>query len=158
MAPGIASAVGMLKQVGGFSAIAPASKVYSALLVSDPYPGFLACADLPSDARVLLVAEPRGFLFPRRFETSSQHDRSPLAGLLHTSISPEEARVQLVGLGYTHLLVNVPEMRRLGKDYPVLPWTDPEGQAAFVALTRILGPPVILVGDMVVYSLGSTRP
>jgi hypothetical protein len=158
MAPGIASAVGMFKQVGGLAAIGPASKVYSALLVSDPYPGFLACADLPSDARVLLVAEPRGFLFPRRFETSSQHDRSPLAGLLRTSISPEEARDQLVGLGYTHLLVNVPEMRRLGKDYPILPWSNQDGQSAFVALTRILGPPVVLVGDMVVYSLGSTRP
>ncbi|MCI0410294.1 MAG: hypothetical protein L0191_17330 [Acidobacteria bacterium] len=153
LAPGVSSAMGVFRVIGGFSAIGPPSKVYPALLVSNPYPGFLACVELPSSARVLLVAEPRGFLFPRRFESSSQHDFSPLVSLLHLGISPEEARSRLVGLGYTHLLVNVPEMRRLGKTYPVLPWTDPDSQAAFVALTHSLGRPAILVGDLVVYSL-----
>jgi hypothetical protein len=76
---------------------------------------------------------------------------------LRTEITPEEAKTRLVGLGYTHLLVNVPEMQRMEKNYPVLPWTDPLGRAAFVALTQHLGPPAILVGDLVVYSLRSDR-
>lgn len=157
LAPGVSSALGLFRMVGGFSVIGPPSRVYPGLLVSDPYPGFLSCAKLPPNARVLFVAEPRGFLFPRRFETSSQHDRSLLVGLLRTEITPEEAKTRLVGLGYTHLLVNVPEMQRMEKNYPVLPWTDPLGRAAFVALTQHLGPPAILVGDLVVYSLRSDR-
>ena len=152
---GLAAALGMFRQLGGFSVVGPPSVVYPALVVSDPYPGFLACAGLPEGARVLLVAEPRGFLFPRRFETSSQHDRSALATLLRTQASPEAIRVLLVRMGFTHLLVHVAEIRRLGRDYPVAPWTDPGSRSAFVALTRQLEPPVVLSGEMVVYALNA---
>ena len=76
-----------------------------------------------------------------------------LAALLRSRASPETVRALLVRTGYSHLLVNVPEMRRLGKSYPVLPWTDPDSQSAFVALTRHLEPPCLVQGAMVVYSL-----
>jgi len=151
--PGVSSALGMFRQIGGLSVIGAAPEMYPVLLVSNPYPGFLASARLPEGSRVLFVAEPRGFLFPRRFETTSQHDPTPLADLLQRRTSPEAVRAGLVASGFTHLLVNVAEMHRLGKNYPVLPWTTLDGQAAFVALTRHLAPPALLLGEMVVYAL-----
>jgi len=150
---GLSSSLGMFRQLGGFSVMGRSSEVYRALVVSDPSPGFLACAGLPEDARVLLISEPRGFLLPRRFETSSQHDRSALVTLLQAQASPEAVRDRLVKMGYSHLLVNVAEMRRLGRNYPVVPWTDPDGRSGFVALTRHLEPPALVSGEMVVYSL-----
>jgi hypothetical protein len=150
---GATSALGMFRQLGGWSMTGEPAEVYRTLLVSNPYPAFVECASLPEDARVLLVAEPRGFLFPRRFETSSQHDRSILADALRDRPSPDAVVARLTEAGYTHLLVNAAEMRRLGKDYPVLPWTDAAGGNAFVALTRRLEPPILLVGEIVVYSL-----
>jgi len=153
---GLSSSLGMFRQLGGFSVMGRSSEVYRALVVSDPYPGFLACAGLPEDARVLLISEPRGFLLPRRFETSSQHDRSALLTLLQAQVSPEAVRDRLVKMGYSHLLVNVAEMRRLGRNYPVVPWTDPDGRSGFVALTRHLEPPALVSGETVVYSLNPT--
>lgn len=150
---GLSSSLGMFRQLGGFSVMGRSSEVYQALVVSDPYPAFLTCAGLPEGARVLLISEPRGFLLPRRFETSSQHDRTALVTLLQAQASPEAVRALLVKMGYSHLLVNVAEMRRLGRNYPVLPWTDPDSRSAFVALTRHLEPPAFVSGEMVVYSL-----
>ena len=143
--------------VGGLSIAGDARSVYGAVVVSDPSPAFRACGSLPPDARLLLVCEPRGFLLPRPFETSSQHDRPALAALLERHPSASEAADELCGLGFTHLLVNVPEMRRLGGSYPVLPWTSPAGQRRFVELTRLLGRPVVLEGEVVVYDLRGWR-
>jgi len=155
---GLSSALGMFRQLGGFAVIGPPATVYAKLLVSDPYAGFLACRALPEHARVLFVSEPRGFLFPRRFETGSQHDRPELAALLRAGSSPEAVRSQLATTGYTHLLVHAGEMRRLGENYPVLPWMDADGRRAFVALTRHLEPPAVLSGELVVYALSPEAP
>jgi hypothetical protein len=147
------SAWGMYGVIGGLSVMGKPSAVYASMVVSDPYPAFRACDELPTEARILLVSEPRGFLLPRAFETTSQHDPSLLAAILDRHATPEAAADELRGLGFTHLLVNVSEMRRLADDYPVLPWRDPEGRNRFVTLTQLLGKPVVLEQDVVVYSL-----
>jgi hypothetical protein len=147
------SAWGMYGVIGGLSVMGKPSAVYASMVVSDPYPAFRACDELPAEARLLLVSEPRGFLLPRAFETTSQHDPSLLAAVLDRHATPEAAADELRGLGFTHLLVNVSEMRRLADDYPVLPWRDPEGRSRFVNLTQLLGKPVVLEQDVVVYSL-----
>ena len=153
----------MESALGGVSLLGTAPAVYAATVVSDPSPAFRACEGLPVDAKLLLVAEPRGFLVPRAFETTSQHDRPMLADLLARVTSPDAAVKSLLDQGFTHVLVNVPEMRRLGGSYPVLPWSSSEGQRRFVELARSLGKPVVLEGEVAVYALrgdspGSPRP
>ncbi len=151
----------MAAEIGGVSILGDARSVYRAVVVSDPTPAFLACGGLPPDAKLLLVCEPRGFLLPRAFETSSQHDRPRLAAVLERHASAEEAADEIRRMGFTHLLVNVREMRRLGESYPVLPWRSPEGQRRFVELTRLFGRPVVLEDEVVVYDLrggGTAEP
>ncbi len=148
----------MSSEIGGWSVAGEARAVYAAMVVSDPSPAFRACGTLPPDARLLLVCEPRGFLLPRAFETTSQHDPTALAAALERNASAAGAVDEMRGLGFTHLLINVSEMRRLGATYPVLPWSTPEGQRRFVELTRLLGKPVVLEGDVVVYALSGGAP
>ena len=147
----------MYGRVGGPGVVGTEEDVYASLLVSNPYPGFLACADLPVEAYVLMVAEPRGFLFPRPFETASQHDRPYLADVLERHDEPAGAVRVLRGRGFTHVLVNVAEMGRLGDRYPVLPWRDEAIGNRFVEWTRYLEPPAVLEGNVVVYELRRER-
>jgi hypothetical protein len=152
---GAAGTWSMFTQLGGPSVMGPAETVYAATVMSDPSPAFRACRRLPARARILLVSEPRGFLLPRPFETTSQHDPSVLSSVLESHPDVEGAMAELLGLGYTHLLINVSEMKRLGDEYPVLPWRGlgQEGRDRFVRLTERLGEPVILDGNVVVYRL-----
>jgi hypothetical protein len=152
---GAAGTWSMFWQLGGPSVMGPAEAVYAATVMSDPSPAFRACRKLPARARVLLVSEPRGFLLPRPFETTSQHDPSALTAVLESHPGPEQAAGELLRQGYTHLLINVPEMQRLGDAYPVLPWRGlgQEGRDRFVRLTQRLGEPVILERNVVVYRL-----
>ncbi len=150
------SAKTMWSDIGGLALLGDGSSVYAATNVSDPYPAFRACASLPQDARLLLVSEPRGFLLPRSFETTSQHDPSILAEMLERNVAASETVRELRQLGFTHLLVNVPEMRRLESGYPILPWSSGEGRGRFVELTRVMGKPVVLQGEVVVFALSGT--
>jgi hypothetical protein len=152
---GAREATSLYGALGGLAVAGRADDVYSALVVSNPHPGFRACTALDRRARVLFVGEPRGLFFPRRFATSSQHDTPPLADLLAEESEVAAVVERLRERGFTHLLVNVPEMRRLAlaDRYPVRPWLDTAGRARFVELTRHLEPPVLLEGELVVYAL-----
>ena len=99
------------------------------------------------------MAEPRGFFFPRSFETASQHDRSILADVLERHEEPSAVVRELRGRGFTHVLVNVAEMSRLGSRYPVLPWRGEAVGKRFVEWTRFLEPPAVFEGNVVVYEL-----
>jgi len=151
--PGLLSTVAVWREIGGPALLGDEAAVLAAVTVDDPSPGFAACESLPPDAVVLLVAEPRGFRFPRRFVTTSQHDPSLLAAALERANDPRAAVDLLEGQGFTHVLVHVPELQRLAPDYPVEPWTDAAGRDRFVAWTRLLGTPVVSEGGMVVYAL-----
>ncbi len=148
----------MWSAIGGLRVVGEAPAVYAATVVADPSPAFRACASLRPDARLLLVGEPRGFLLPRPFETTSQHDPCALAALLERNAPATDAIAELRRLGITHLLINFSELRRLGSSYPVLPWSSTEGRDRFIELTRRLGKPVILEDDVVVYALGDLEP
>jgi hypothetical protein len=140
-------------RIGGLSMLGSSESVYASTVISNPYATFSACEELPDDARLLLVSEPRGYRLPRRFESSSQHDRSVLTTVLEEHASPEAAAEALGRMGFTHLLINVREMHRLGDRYPVLPWRDDAGRARFVAFTQRLGTATLLNDDVMVYSL-----
>jgi hypothetical protein len=144
--------------LGGAALLAEAPSVLARLSVNDPAVAFAACERLPAYARVLLVAEPRGFGFPRRFVAPSQHDPSPLVAILDREATPEGATRALRDAGFTHVLVHVPELQRLGPDYPVEPWSDAAARGKFVAWTRELGAPVVVDGGTIVYELPLERP
>jgi hypothetical protein len=110
---------------------------------NDPMAAFAAAGALPADARVLFVAEPRLFSFPRPVTAPSQHDASPLQELIETASSPSQIEGRLRSDGYTHLLVNWGELRRLGGSYPVAPWRTSRGRQLWSELIEELGPPVI---------------
>ncbi len=134
----------------------PMTSWEAAAAASPSFPGalFNACDALPADARVLLVAEPRGFLFPRSFVTTSQHDVSPLRGFVEGSTTAAEVAARLGAAGYTHLLVNWRELRRLGAAYPVAPWRSAAGRERFVELISDLGPAVLASDGAAVYRVG----
>ncbi|HVN76957.1 MAG TPA: hypothetical protein VMT19_11605 [Thermoanaerobaculaceae bacterium] len=141
------------------AAFEPTTVARAELVVNDPFPAFGAARTLPGDARVLFVGEPRGFGFPRRFVAPSQHDVSPLRGVLEASRAPADACAELRRQGFTHLLVNWGELARLTGGYPVAPWRDPAGWRRWTVFVASLGPPVVDVKGVQVFLLPEqTRP
>lgn len=129
-----------------------------ALIINTPRPAFEAAAALSSealrrDATVLFVTEARGYGFPRRSIVPSQHDVSPLRDLIETQPDAAAVRDRLRERGITHLLVNRAEMARLARDYPVLPWSTPEGQARFQDLLVLCGAPLVKEGETALFAL-----
>jgi hypothetical protein len=125
---GLVLNVQKIGELGGVRLFAGSSASVAPKWVSnDPRPLFAAAAKLPEDARVLFVAEPRGFGFPRRFVAPSQHDVSPLRAVLEGTSSPSAACNELRRQGFTHLLINWGELGRLATGYPVAPWRDRTG-------------------------------
>ncbi len=126
----------------------------SALLsVHDPLPAFRAAELLPAEARVLFVAEPRGFLFPRPFIAPSQHDPNLLRGNLEAAAALDDVVDGLAAAGITHLLVNEGELGQLAERYPVAPWTTPRGRQRWNGLLARLGEPVVSVGSVRIFAL-----
>uniref|UniRef100_A0A7V2EEX1 Glycosyltransferase RgtA/B/C/D-like domain-containing protein n=1 Tax=Thermoanaerobaculum aquaticum TaxID=1312852 RepID=A0A7V2EEX1_9BACT len=142
---------------GGFSLLGPAVSIEERLVVNNPLPAFRKAEALPENARVLFVGEPRGFLFPRRFIAPSVLDEHPLAALMETAKTPEEAVLSLRNSGFSHLLVNWGELHRLVPGYPCAPWRSPAGRANFIKLIQALEPPVLTAGPVAIYTLDLRR-
>ncbi len=140
------------------AALAEPAAVRARLVVNDPSPAFTAAAALPADARVLFVGEPRGLGFPRRFVAPSQHDVSPLRGLLRDGASPAQVCERLRAAGFTHLLVNWGELARLERGYPVAPWADVSSWRRWNAFIAALGPPSVQAGAVAIFALPGANP
>jgi hypothetical protein len=126
----------------------------SQVLSNDPQLAFERARSLPANALVLMVAEPRGFGFPRAFVTPSQHDPSPLRPVLAASRNPQETVAKLHDRGITHILVNWGELERLKGAYPVAPWNDEVTRLRWSQLLLHLGPPAIAYRGVSIYALG----
>jgi hypothetical protein len=156
-------AVGLWRTIGWIQLIDPVRLIpldvrRTARLVSpnDPGAAFYDARYLNEDARVLFVAEPRGFLFPRPFSAPSQHDPSPLQSMVEGATSSAEIVDALTERGFTHLLVNWGELRRLGPSYPVDPWMSQPGKERWTELVRDLQPPVVDRDSVTIYDLGNS--
>lgn len=121
--------------------------------VNDPQPLFREAVRLPPAARVLFVGECRGYRFPRRFVAVSQHDGSPLRDVLEQVVSTDAVRTWMRERGYSHLLINWSELRRLTGKYPVQPWRSELGRERWMAFLKSLGPPVLSAGGVDIYSV-----
>ncbi|MCH7813218.1 MAG: hypothetical protein IID40_04265, partial [Planctomycetes bacterium] len=71
--------------------------------------------DLPDDARVLMLGDARAFYFRRQVDYCVVFNRNPLVTLLRDGADAARVVDWLVDRGYTHVLVNWSEIRRLGK-------------------------------------------
>jgi hypothetical protein len=158
---GLARTLVQISVLGGIHLLGGDATTYASphatQLIGNPYPAFHSAESLPASARVLFVCEPRGFLFPRPFVTTSQHDVSILREILEESEDPAGAVVELRRRGFSHLLINIAEQRRLSENYPVEPWRDIRGFERATAFFRSLGEPVVDKTPVKIWALTSTR-
>ena len=123
------------------------------LSTNDPLEAFRAAERLPAEASVLFIAEPRGFLFPRRFVAPSQHDANPLQAMLEGASDLDEVLDRLAASGITHLLLNWNEMARLAPAYPVAPYVTSRGRQHWTELLARLGRPIVSENGVEIFAL-----
>lgn len=63
------------------------------------------------------------------------------------------SRRRLRGAGFTHLLVNWSELRRLEPDYPAAPWRSEAGKRRFAELIGALRPAVVSAAGIEIFAL-----
>lgn len=78
---------------------------------------------LPSAARVLFIGEFRSYYFGRVPLAPSPYDHHPLGDWVQEAHSAEDLVHRLKGEGITHVVLNIPEFRRLHEQYGVLAFT-----------------------------------
>ncbi|MCP4247829.1 MAG: hypothetical protein GY778_12340, partial [bacterium] len=71
--------------------------------------------DLPGDARILMLGDAKAFYFQRQVDYCVVFNRNPLVTLLRDGADAASVVDWLVHRGYTHVLVNWSEIRRLAK-------------------------------------------
>mgnify|MGYP005842160489 CR=1 FL=1 len=151
---GAFGSIRLVARLGGVGlAVEEPAAVRARLVVNDPFPAFAAAAGLPQEARVVFVGEPRSFRFPRRFVAPSYYDTSPLAEVAEHASNDSDLANWLISEGFTHLLINWPELSRLGPGYPVAPWRSERGRHLFFALRARLAPPVLALSGVEIYAL-----
>ena len=69
--------------------------------------------NIPKDSRILFIGETRGLYSKRRFLTNGVGDYSPLNEWLKQCKDPKELLAKFRSEGITHILLNLPEARRL---------------------------------------------
>jgi len=96
---------------------------------------------LPADARLLFIGETRPYYFAREAMAPSAYDRHPLQRWVMESTSPEALAARLDAEGFTHVVLNVHEFKRLHDRYQVLAFTGAgaeENDRRLKALPRVL--------------------
>jgi len=94
------------------------------------YPVFAAANALPKGSRILLAGEARNFYLHHPYALSSALDRSVLLPFLEPARSGDDFLRRVRAAGFTHLLVNTAELRRLRTQYGTM---DPRQENKFRA-------------------------
>lgn len=76
----------------------------------------------PPSGKVLLVGEEKAYPIKVDHSYSGILDRGPLIRVCETSRSPKEAAEKLLGMGITHLMINVAEASRIAH-YGIFSWS-----------------------------------
>lgn len=107
---------------------------------------------LPEYARLLMVGETCPFYYERAMVAPSAFDVHPLQGIAPSGRDPREILRELRALGFTHVLVNWSEWRRLGDTYYRTLWPKEDR----IAVERFFkGLPAVYVDGVVsIYNLG----
>jgi len=77
--------------------------------------------ELPDNAKVLLVGEARALYVRRNADYYVAFNRNPLLEMVHDAVDAPAMMDRLREKGYTHVLVNWSEIRRLERTYGLAP-------------------------------------
>ncbi len=104
--------------------------------VNDPAPAWRAADRLLSpDARILIVADGRSWECPRAHHASSAYDTQLVQRVVEKSRSAAGAIAHLEDMGFSHVMINWGELRRLhGPPFRVLEWADAEARQRWIGL------------------------
>jgi hypothetical protein len=81
---------------------------------------------LPPDAKLLFIGESRPFYFDRTSLAPFPIHEHPLAEWMREAASSEQLRDMLRGEGFTHVILNTREFKRLHDQYHVLAFNGPD--------------------------------
>src|SRR5437867_6585420 len=84
---------------------------------------------LPPDARLLLIGETRPYYFYREAVAPSAYDVHPLHRWVQESPSPEALAKRLATEGFTHVVLNIYELKRLHDNHGLLAFSGDEAEA-----------------------------
>ncbi len=104
---------------------APGALIYEGELAGEEYYQVVN-RELSPDARVLLVGDARAFYFQRAVDYCVVFNRNPLVEAVRVAQSDGAIVDWLQKRGYTHVLVNWPEVDRLRRSYGFAPEITPE--------------------------------
>ena len=85
--------------------------------------------NLPADARLLFIGETRPYYFARETVAPYPYDTHPLHRWVQESGSPEALAARLADEGFSHVILNVREFRRLRGKYGVLAFSGTGAEA-----------------------------
>jgi hypothetical protein len=83
-------------------------------------------SNLPSDAYLLFIGESRPFYFDRRSLSPYPFHEHPLTTWIEETDSPRQLLEKIRGEGFTHVILNMGEFRRLRDRYHLLRFTGPD--------------------------------
>ena len=83
---------------------------------------------LPAEARLLFIGETRPYYFEREAMAPTAYDRHPLHRWVRESSSPEVLTQRLAAEGFTHVVLNVREFKRLHDAYGVLAFSGEQAE------------------------------
>jgi hypothetical protein len=92
---------------------------------------------LPSNAKLLFIGESRPFYFDRSSLAPYPFQEHPLTHWIEEASSPEQLRERLRKEGFTHVILNTREFRRLHDAYHVLAFTGPDASLHDQQLKRL---------------------
>ena len=136
--------------------MAPAASLPPRLVINNPFPAFAAMGPHVGEvSRALVVGDPRGFGVPFPFSVTSQCDPSPLRDAVDGASGPEDVVAWLADQGYSHLVVNHGELRRLQGGYPVSPFRTAAGERIWYAFLAMSEPAVAGSGGVMLYRVSA---
>ncbi len=94
-------------------------------------------ARVPADAKLLFIGEARAYHFSRNAVAPSPFDLHPLGPWVQKADSPEALAKRLAEEQFTHVVLNIPEFKRLHDKYGVLRFTGERGQDYTLRLKRL---------------------
>ncbi|MGB2987229.1 MAG: hypothetical protein WBE26_15270 [Phycisphaerae bacterium] len=107
----------------------PASLIYDGRLAGYEYFAIVN-HDLPPDAKILLVGDAKAFYFQRDVDYCVAFNRNPFFEAVLAAETEQEVLNWLHEHGYTHVLINWSEVRRLDDTYGFSPPVEPTGLEA----------------------------
>ena len=106
---------------------------------------------LPGSAKLLFIGESRPFHFDRTALAPYPYQEHPLTQWIRESASPEDLRDRLRREGFTHVILNVREFKRLHDSYQALAFSGPRASLYDQRLKQLPGTMTTVFSKNTVY-------